>query len=334
MVILISGGCKNGKSSLAQDLAVSLAQTSQKSSSLIYFATMIPHDSEDEERIKKHIADRAGMGFKTVECGKDMEEAILKTDEGSVVLFDSLTALVANEMFEGRKDFDFSKDELNELKEKLQNGLLKIIQRADSLVFVSDTIFCDGSFYDKTTEAYRKILAETENFIARKADKIYEMTGGIAVSKEDITMQNEGITDKNNDAAAENKRHMLSKSGFFLITGGSYQGKTKWAESNLNLSPEEICVCKDNSLPDFSKPCLSHYENYIAYCLKNSIEAETDFTSSAVRTVICDDIFCGVVPVDAFQRKLREQTGLALQKIAARNKARLIRIFCGRAQII
>jgi hypothetical protein len=36
------------------------------------------------------------------------------------------------------------------------------------------------------------------------------------------------------------------------------------------------------------------------------------------------------VPIDAFQRKLREETGLTLQKIA--KNAELYRVFCGKAQ--
>ena len=46
MNILISGGCKNGKSYYAQKLALSMAQ--EKSLPLYYLATMIPVDDEED----------------------------------------------------------------------------------------------------------------------------------------------------------------------------------------------------------------------------------------------------------------------------------------------
>ena len=63
MIVFITGGAKNGKSSYAQELAVRLAAGGKH----YYIATMIPVDEEDRERIRRHIADREGMGFETVE---------------------------------------------------------------------------------------------------------------------------------------------------------------------------------------------------------------------------------------------------------------------------
>ena len=95
MTVFISGGAKNGKSSLAQDLAVLLS----KGGALYYVATMIPADSEDEDRIRRHIADRDGMGFETVECGRDILSCLTKADKNGTFLLDSATALLMNELF-------------------------------------------------------------------------------------------------------------------------------------------------------------------------------------------------------------------------------------------
>ena len=67
MNILISGGCKNGKSYYAQKLALSMAQ--EKSLPLYYLATMIPVDDEDRVRIERHLKEREGWGFDTIERG-------------------------------------------------------------------------------------------------------------------------------------------------------------------------------------------------------------------------------------------------------------------------
>ena len=64
MTYFISGGAKNGKSTLTQDLAVALAGGGKH----YYVATMISTGSEDDDRIRRHIADREGMGFEVVVC--------------------------------------------------------------------------------------------------------------------------------------------------------------------------------------------------------------------------------------------------------------------------
>ena len=332
MNILISGGCKNGKSSYAQNLAVKLAEKIPEipenkvanPPSLIYFATMIPHDSEDDERIQKHREDRKNLGFSTVECGKSISEAAKKLEPGSVVLFDSLTALVANEMFDGRTDFDSLETEEETILQKLQDELKILMAQVSSVIFVTDTIFNDGKIYDKTTELYRKILAKTEQFVAKNCDRVVEMTSKLKIESKNRA-ENTGNINSTNEP-----------SNSHLIIGGAYQGKTTWAKSTFMLCENDVFVCSTDFPPDFSKKCITHYENYIGYCLKNGLSPKTDFSAgtkdNGTKIIICDDIFCGVVPTDAFQRKLREETGLALQKIASTSD--VIRIFCGIPQRI
>ena len=73
MTIFLSGGAKNGKSTLAQHLTRALA----KGSPMYYVATMIPHDAEDNARIARHLQEREGWGFSTLECGKDITKSII-----------------------------------------------------------------------------------------------------------------------------------------------------------------------------------------------------------------------------------------------------------------
>ena len=70
MNILISGGAKNGKSYFAQRQAKQMAD--EQGVPLYYIATMIPHDEEDRARIRRHIKERAGWGFATLECGRNL----------------------------------------------------------------------------------------------------------------------------------------------------------------------------------------------------------------------------------------------------------------------
>ena len=106
MNIFISGGAKNGKSYYAQRRAKEMAEA--KNCPLYYVATMIPHDEEDRARIRRHIKERDGWGFTTLEQGLDLP-ALLEddaVDRNAVFLLDSVTAVLDNEMFDEKGNFD------------------------------------------------------------------------------------------------------------------------------------------------------------------------------------------------------------------------------------
>ena len=83
MRILLIGGGKSGKSTLAQRLAAALSGNAPR----YYWATMTPHDDEDRARIRRHVADRAGMGFVTVERSFDLPGGLGEIDRDGTVLF-------------------------------------------------------------------------------------------------------------------------------------------------------------------------------------------------------------------------------------------------------
>ena len=128
MNVFISGGAKNGKSSYAQDLAVKMAR--ERKCPLYYVATMVPHDDEDRARIDRHRRDRQGLGFKTIECGTDIEKEI-EGREG-VFLIDSVTALLSNEMF--RRDGSVDGEASIRISERLKRLAMGISSRLLSSV--------------------------------------------------------------------------------------------------------------------------------------------------------------------------------------------------------
>ena len=168
MKIFISGGCKNGKSTLAESCACALAGGGP----LYYLATMIPHDEEDELRICRHIASRAGKGFTTVERGRDILSCLEEVDaqEGTFLL-DSVTALYSNEMFhDGKVDM--------EAAVRTAEDLRRLAERVKHVVFVSDFIYSDGIEYDPCTEEYRRGLALCDKTLAAACDTVLEVCVG------------------------------------------------------------------------------------------------------------------------------------------------------------
>ena len=98
MNVFISGGCKNGKSMYAQSIAKEMAE--QEGRPLYYLATMIPVDDEDDARIRKHLDERDGWGFETLEQGRNICGALTpEVDSKGAFLLDSVTALLSNVLF-------------------------------------------------------------------------------------------------------------------------------------------------------------------------------------------------------------------------------------------
>ena len=169
MKIFLSGGCKNGKSYLAQLLAKHLAGDDP----LFYIATMIPHDEEDRARIRRHLRERDGWGFETVEVGRDIASCTAHCAKGCSLL-DSVTALLANEMFpNGETDEDAPR--------RTAEGLLRFLDGVENAVLVSDWIYGEAARYDAMTEHYRAGLAYLDRTLAAHCDAVAEVCAGTAV---------------------------------------------------------------------------------------------------------------------------------------------------------
>lgn len=170
MNVLISGGCKNGKSFFAQEEAKKQAE--EKGAPLYYLATMIPSDEEDRARIHRHVSERAGWGFTTVEQGRDICGALKKADPRGVFLLDSVTALLSNEMFapDGTADL--------QAPERVSRQLAEFAERTGNTIFVSDFIYSDALRYEELTEEYRRGLALCDRTLAKLCGQVIEVCYG------------------------------------------------------------------------------------------------------------------------------------------------------------
>ena len=170
MTVFISGGAKSGKSSLAQDLAVALANGGKH----YYVATMISTGAEDDERIRRHIADREGMGFETVECFTDVMACLKTADREGTFLVDSVTALMQNAIFPVEKNYEIDLAAAQHCADRL----VEFAGAVKHVVFVSDYIYADARRYSESTEAYRKALADADRRLAKLCDTVVEVSVG------------------------------------------------------------------------------------------------------------------------------------------------------------
>ena len=308
MKIWITGGAGSGKSSLAQELASAMSAGGPH----YYVATMVPRDDEDRRRISRHIEDRAGMGFRTIECPCRFAERI-KPDLDGTYLLDSVTAMLANAMF-GEREFDYDPDAI----QKVAADLRLFSERVKHFVVVSDSIFSDAAIYDEMTDGYRRGLAYIERQMAAQCDIVIECAaGGAIVHKGKLPV---GFRFSN-----------IGDTQMELIIGGACQGKKEYAISHFGLKDSEIFTCTEDGEPDLSVRCIDHLERYLRRCTAEDREpaAPEAFRKDAV--LICEDITCGIVPINALDRKWRELTGRYLQRLTGAG-ADVTRVFCGFAQ--
>ncbi|MBU5315319.1 bifunctional adenosylcobinamide kinase/adenosylcobinamide-phosphate guanylyltransferase [Clostridium bornimense] len=173
MICFVVGGSKSGKSSYGEREAIRLGNKDD----LYYIATMKPYDKEDEERIRAHIKQREGFGFKTIEQYRDIERIVSNMSNTSTILIDSITSLLTNEMF--------FEEEMNDNSSiKIVKGIKKIAQFFDNVVIISDYVFSDSIIYDQYTEQFRRELGNINIEIAKISDKVVEcIFGNIQVHK-------------------------------------------------------------------------------------------------------------------------------------------------------
>ena len=120
-----------------------------------------------------------------------------------------------------------------------------------------------------------------------------------------------------------------------LIIGGAFQGKTDWAKAQFDLTDADILECTEDRDVDFSRPCVTHLERFVLYCLRQGQEPKDVLAQRAEgwknSVLICDDISCGVVPLDAEDRAWREACGWMLNDLSIQAET-VTRMFCGLPQ--
>lgn len=136
---LILGPNNSGKSLYAENLAV---QT--KGSTRIYLATMVPQTDENNQRIEKHIRQREGKGFVTIEVPWNIHAIDIPSD--SVVLLEDASNLLANGIFIYHSNMD-----------ECLEQILSLAHRCKKLIIVSIDGLSAGDYDDETNNYIQQL---------------------------------------------------------------------------------------------------------------------------------------------------------------------------------
>ena len=161
MLTLIIGGAGSGKGAFAEALVCRLPGKK------LYLATMLPRGAEARARIEKHRAQRAHLGFETLERGLDLERAAIPT--GANVLVEDLSNLLANEIYEPQGGG------INAVR----RGMEHLISTSENLTIVTNEIFSGGADHDEESLRYMRLLAELNRELAARADLAVELVCGL-----------------------------------------------------------------------------------------------------------------------------------------------------------
>ena len=163
-IILITGGQRSGKSTKAEELALSL------SAHPVYLATAHIWDDEFRERVKKH-QERRGPEWTNIE-----EEIHLSHHDltGRVVVIDCITLWLTNLFYQLESKVDTT---LESAKKEFD----AFTQNDATYIFVTNEIGLGGVSTNQLQRKFTDLQGWMNQYIAQKADEVILMVSGIPV---------------------------------------------------------------------------------------------------------------------------------------------------------
>ena len=163
-IILITGGQRSGKSSKAEELALSLSENP------VFMATAHVWDEEFRERVRKH-QERRGPQWTNIE----EETALSKHDmTGRVVVIDCVTLWLTNFFFANESNTDIS-------IELAKAEFDAFTSKDATYIFVTNEIGSGGVSDNAIQRKFTDLQGWMNQYIAQKADEVILMVSGLPI---------------------------------------------------------------------------------------------------------------------------------------------------------
>ena len=170
-IVLITGGCRSGKSAHAQRMAESL------DGARVFVATCPVTDDEMRARIARHRQQRRHRDWDTIEEQVDLAAAIGHSRSYGVVLVDCLTLWVNNLMYEtGKRDRTVDEHEI----ERLCGEVLDACRgHGGTVIFVTNEVGMGIVPDNAASRRYRDLVGRCNQVVAAGADEVTLVACGI-----------------------------------------------------------------------------------------------------------------------------------------------------------
>ena len=183
--ILVLGGARSGKSTFAEKLAKKIG-----GKSVTYIATAEALDQEMEERIAHHKSQRPG-DWETIEEPIDIYQAIQGIDNKQTVLIDCLTLYISNLLLKEEPDEELDLEQKKQQEADIVENIKQILKYTEKnnidLIIVSNEVGQGLVPSYEMGRLFRDISGRANQFIAKKANKVYLTVAGFPLDLNEIS---------------------------------------------------------------------------------------------------------------------------------------------------
>lgn len=165
MIYYITGGERSGKSSFAQNLALSLSNTPK------YMATSRIWDLDHQKRIDRHKADRDAR-WTSIEEEKDLASAIITDD---VIVIDCVTLWLTNFYVD-------TKNNVERCLELAKAEFDKLLKIDATIIIISNEIGMGVHAQTEVGRKFTELQGWMNQHIAKHANKATMMVSGIPLT--------------------------------------------------------------------------------------------------------------------------------------------------------
>jgi adenosylcobinamide kinase / adenosylcobinamide-phosphate guanylyltransferase len=170
-IVLITGGCRSGKSAYAQQMAESLP------TSRLYVATAPVTDDEMRCRIEQHQLARRDRGWETIEEQLDLVGVFHRCQEHHVLLVDCVTLWINNLMYHAeRGSCQIAEADVARQCEVMLDA---VEARPGTVIFVTNEVGLGIVPENAQARCYRDLIGRANQVIAARAETVTLVCCGI-----------------------------------------------------------------------------------------------------------------------------------------------------------
>ncbi len=170
-IVLVTGGCRSGKSRLAQQIAEAAGLK------FLYIATAPVLDEEMEKRIARHRQERAQSNWSTCEETHELVRTFKENMGFDAVLCDCLTLWVNNLLYQSEQMGSLlNEDDMTRLAQAVVDAAY---QYPGSVIFVTNEVGLGIVPADALSRRFRDLAGRCNQVMAAAADEVYFVVSGV-----------------------------------------------------------------------------------------------------------------------------------------------------------